>query len=68
LIAEAKRDGLTLATTEKDLARLRAGEGLPSWAGDIVPFAVTLAFEDAAQLRKFVSGCLFKAREKKFRA
>jgi hypothetical protein len=29
---------------------------------------VTLAFEDAAQLRKFVSGCLFKAREKKFRA
>jgi tetraacyldisaccharide 4'-kinase len=66
LIAEARRDGLTLATTEKDLARLRGGEGLPSWAGDIVPFAVTLAFEDVPQLRKFVSGCLFKAREKRF--
>ena len=66
LIAEAKRDGLALVTTEKDLARLRGGEGLPSWAADIVPFAVTLAFGDAVQLRKFVSGCLFEAREKKF--
>ncbi len=66
LIAEAERDALTLVTTEKDLARLRGGGGLPSWARDIVPFAVTLAFEDAAQLRKFVSGCLFKAREKRF--
>ena len=28
LIAEAKRDALTLVTTEKDLARLRGGEGL----------------------------------------
>ena len=66
LTAEAKRDALTLVTTEKDLARLRSGEGVPSWAGDIVPFAVTLAFEDTAQLRKFVSGCLFRARDKKF--
>jgi tetraacyldisaccharide 4'-kinase len=68
LIAEAKRDALTPVTTEKDLARLRGGEGLPSWAGELVPFAVTLAFEDAAQLRKFVSGCLFRARERKFSA
>jgi tetraacyldisaccharide 4'-kinase len=68
LIAEARRDALTLVTTEKDLARLRGGEGVPSWARDIVPFAVTLAFEDAARLRKFVSGCLFKARDKRFRA
>ena len=29
LIAEAKRDALTLVTTEKDLARLRGREGLP---------------------------------------
>ena len=65
LIAEAKRQGLTLVTTEKDLARLRGGEGLPEWAKDIVPFAVTLAFEDAAQLRKFVTDQLFKARERK---
>jgi tetraacyldisaccharide 4'-kinase len=68
LIAEAKREALTLVTTEKDLARLRGGEGLPCWAGELVPFAVTLAFEDAAQLRKFISGCLFKARERKFGA
>jgi tetraacyldisaccharide 4'-kinase len=67
LIADAKRDGLTLATTEKDLARLRTAGGLPIWARDIVPFAVTLAFDDAAGLRKFVSDRLFKARENGFR-
>jgi tetraacyldisaccharide 4'-kinase len=66
LIVEAKRDGLTLVTTEKDLARLRGDGGVPFWARDIVPFAVTLAFEDATQLRKFVSGYLFKARDKRF--
>jgi tetraacyldisaccharide 4'-kinase len=67
LIDDAKRDALTLVTTEKDLARLRTAEGLPCWARDIVPFAVTLEFEDAARLRKFVSDRLYKAREKKFR-
>jgi len=67
LIAEARRDGLTAVTTEKDLARLRSGEALPLRASDIVPFAVTLEFDDAAGLRKFVSGRLFQAREKKFR-
>lgn len=68
LIAEAKRDALTLVTTEKDLARLRSGGGLPDWARDIVPFAVTLEFEDAALLRKFVADRLFQARERKFRS
>jgi tetraacyldisaccharide 4'-kinase len=67
LIAEAKRDSLTLVTTEKDLARLRQAAGLPCWAKDIVPFKVTLEFDDAAGLRKFVSERLFKARERKFR-
>ncbi|SHH92123.1 tetraacyldisaccharide 4'-kinase [Bradyrhizobium erythrophlei] len=67
LIAGAKRDGLTLVTTEKDLARLRTGGGLPVWARDIVPFAVTLEFDDAAGLRKFVSDRLFKARDNRFR-
>lgn len=67
LIAEAKCDALTLVTTEKDLARLRKAEGLPRRARDIVPFAVTLEFEDAAKLRKFISERLFKAREKRFR-
>jgi tetraacyldisaccharide 4'-kinase len=68
LIAEATRDGLTLVTTEKDLARLRTAGGIPSWARAIVPFAVTLEFDDAAGLRKFVTERLFKAREKKHRA
>jgi tetraacyldisaccharide 4'-kinase len=67
LIAEAKREALILVTTEKDLARLSDAGGLPRWAQDIVPFAVTLEFGDAAQLRKFISERLFKAREKKFR-
>jgi tetraacyldisaccharide 4'-kinase len=59
LNAEARRDGLTLVTTEKDLARLR------DKAPQIVPFAVTLEFDDPALLRKFVVDRLFKARERK---
>ncbi|MEH2506179.1 MULTISPECIES: tetraacyldisaccharide 4'-kinase [unclassified Bradyrhizobium] len=58
LITEAERDGLTLVTTEKDLARLRDRQ-------HIVPFAVTLEFDDPARLRKFVADRLFKAREKR---
>ena len=67
LIADAKRDALTLVTTEKDLARLQGDEGLPCWAKDIVAFAVTLEFEDAPKLRTFVTDRLFKARERKYR-
>ena len=67
LVAEAKGDGLALVTTEKDLARLRGREGLPSWARDIVPFEVTLEFEDAPRLRKLVADRLFRARDTKFR-
>jgi tetraacyldisaccharide 4'-kinase len=59
LIAEAKRDGLILVTTEKDLARLR------DRAQQIMPFRVTLEFDDAPLLRKFVTDRLFKARERK---
>ena len=65
LIAEAEPDALTLVTTEKDLARLRRGGSLPGWAQPIQPFAVTLEFDDAALLRKFVSARLSKARERK---
>ena len=68
LIAEAKRDSLTLVTTEKDLARLRQAAGLPCWAKDIVPFKVTLEFEEMARLRTFVTDRLFRARDQKFRA
>jgi len=71
LLAEAKRDGLTAVTTEKDLARLRGGSGspdlVPDLARDIVPFAVRLEFDDPAQLRGFVSDRLFMAWAKKVR-
>jgi tetraacyldisaccharide 4'-kinase len=67
LVAEAGREALTLVTTEKDLARLRMRGGMPSWTQAIVPFAVTLEFDDVAKLRNFVVGQLLKARNKKFR-
>jgi tetraacyldisaccharide 4'-kinase len=67
LATEAKRDALTLVTTEKDLARLHGGEGMLASAQGIVPFKVTLEFEDAAKLRRFLADRLFKAREKKLR-
>jgi tetraacyldisaccharide 4'-kinase len=62
LIMEARRDVLTLVTTEKDLARLRPAGGLPHWAQDIVPFPVRLEFDSAVKLRRFVSERLFHAR------
>jgi tetraacyldisaccharide 4'-kinase len=68
LLAESRGDGLTLVTTEKDLARLREGGEFSELARAIVPFAITLEFEDGGKLRKFLADRLFKAREKKFRA
>jgi tetraacyldisaccharide 4'-kinase len=62
LIAEAKRDALTLVTTEKDMARLRNVDA----AKDIVSFTVTLEFEESSRLRSFVTDRLFQARAKKF--
>ena len=67
LATEARRDALTLVTTEKDLARLQRGEALPDWAQGIVPFAVTLEFASAARLRSFVTDRLFRARDKRYR-
>jgi tetraacyldisaccharide 4'-kinase len=66
LRAESRRDALTLVTTEKDLARLHEGEELSELARAIVPFAVTLEFEDGGKLRKFLADRLFRARGKKF--
>lgn len=66
LIAEAKRGGLALVTTEKDLARLRGGEGMLPDVQGVVPFKVTLAFDAPALLRKFVTDRLFKARHERF--
>jgi tetraacyldisaccharide 4'-kinase len=64
LKAEAGRGGLTLVTTEKDFARL----GAPAAGSAIVPFAVTMQFDEPARLRDFVTDRLARARAKKFRA
>ena len=67
LTAGAKADALTLVTTEKDLARLRDPRGMPASAQAIVPFAVTMQFDDGAALRRFVTDQLFKSRDSKLR-
>jgi tetraacyldisaccharide 4'-kinase len=64
LLAEANRGGLTPVTTEKDFVRL----GAASYAKTIMPFAVTMQFDDPAALRTFVTDRLSAARDKKFRA
>jgi tetraacyldisaccharide 4'-kinase len=66
LIAEARREGLTLVTTEKDLVRLRQKGELPGVARDMHVLPVTLAFEDEKTLRSFLSERLFTARQKTF--
>ena len=66
LLAEARRDQLTLVTTEKDLARLRGATEPPAFDSEIVAFAVTLEFSDGAGVRRFLSDRLFKARERTF--
>jgi tetraacyldisaccharide 4'-kinase len=68
LLMDAKADGLTLVTTEKDFARLRGGSEMPALVRDIVPFKVALEFADVATLRKFLADRLFKARQRKFQA
>ena len=64
LVADAKRDGLIPVTTEKDLVRLRGDAQLSAMAREIVPFPVTLQFDDAERLRKFLADRLFKARHR----
>ena len=55
---QASREGLTLVTTQKDLARLGAlGAGIDG-------FCVTLAFDDVAALKLFVMQRLHAARVK----
>ena len=65
LAADAKREQLTLVTTEKDLVRLRGIEGAPD---GIVPFAVQLEFDDVPTPRRLISDHLYKARERRFSA
>jgi tetraacyldisaccharide 4'-kinase len=61
LCEEAERDGLTLVTTEKDLARL-SGEAQPlsAWARAL---PVTLVFEDAAGFESLLLERLAAARK-----
>jgi tetraacyldisaccharide 4'-kinase len=66
LVEEAGRGALKLVTTEKDLARLGSGGELPRWAQGIVAFPVTLEFDSAIKLRRFVSDRLHRARDSKF--
>jgi tetraacyldisaccharide 4'-kinase len=66
LAVTANREGLTLVTTEKDLARLRRGQTMPT-GQDIVPLPVRLRVDDEARLQRFVTDRLFKARAKKYR-
>ncbi|WP_166298625.1 tetraacyldisaccharide 4'-kinase [Bradyrhizobium sp. 26S5] len=63
LVADARDNGLTLVTTEKDFARLRGTDA----AKTIVPFAVTLQFADVGALRRLVADQLFKARDRRLR-
>ncbi|QOZ31519.1 tetraacyldisaccharide 4'-kinase [Bradyrhizobium sp. CCBAU 53421] len=65
LFSEAMREQLIPVTTEKDLARIRGGEGMLPWVQGVVPFAVTMQFEEPDTLRRFVSDQLFKARERR---
>ena len=63
LVAAAGREGLVLVTTEKDVARLQSGGELPDRLRGVIPFKVTLAFDDATALRAFVSAKLFESRD-----
>ncbi len=63
LSAAAKREALTLVTTEKDLARLRSDSNLAAYAREVIALPVTLRFDDDAKLRGLLSDWLRKAWE-----
>ncbi|MBR0684669.1 tetraacyldisaccharide 4'-kinase [Bradyrhizobium manausense] len=63
---DARRNGQTLVTTEKDLARIHGGEGMLPHLEGVVPFKVTLEFDDPDALRQLISDHLYKARERRF--
>lgn len=61
LVADARGDGLTLVTTEKDFVRLRGADAMQA----TLPFAVTLQFANRDALRRLVTDQLSKARDRK---
>ncbi|MGC2779168.1 MAG: tetraacyldisaccharide 4'-kinase [Bradyrhizobium sp.] len=63
LTEQARRQGLTMVTTEKDLARLRGSRsGRPDL--DITAFPVTLQFSDFSALRALVAQRLSATRQR----
>jgi tetraacyldisaccharide 4'-kinase len=54
LLEQAARNGLTLVTTEKDIARLRGDPALTPLAAATTVLAVNMAFDDEAMLRREV--------------
>jgi len=61
LAGTARREGLTMVTTEKDLARLRGNEAArPEF--EIAAFPVELQFRDVSAVRAFVAQRLSAAR------
>lgn len=63
LVREAQAGGLTLVTTEKDLARLEGDPALVSHVAQIVPFPVTLRIDDEGALDDFLKERLRRAQQ-----
>jgi tetraacyldisaccharide 4'-kinase len=61
LLEAARKDSLTLVTTEKDLVRLRGVQGIDASAIRTLP--VSLVFDDEARLSEFIATRLARARE-----
>ncbi|HWM46544.1 MAG TPA: tetraacyldisaccharide 4'-kinase [Xanthobacteraceae bacterium] len=61
LLQVARRGGLTLVTTEKDMARLRGDERLAALADASSVLPVTMAFDDEAAARRDVIDGFMKA-------
>ncbi len=58
LTVQAAREGLTLVTTEKDMARLRGNPSLAAASAAIMPFRVTLQIGRDDELRAVVAPAL----------
>jgi tetraacyldisaccharide 4'-kinase len=54
LLMTAKRDGLQLVTTEKDLARMQGADDASGLHGNAAPLTVKLVFEHDEEIRKML--------------
>jgi tetraacyldisaccharide 4'-kinase len=62
LCAEAKRDGLVLVTTQKDLARLFGDNELTELAAQVHALPITLSFEDEQSFKHLLLAKIAQAR------